>query len=879
MKNSRSDRLMRCAAAILSFCMTFVLLYALYWMKELVPFGEKTLMIDDANWQYIDFFAYLKDVIAGKNSITYTFSKGIGGSALALFAYYLSSPLNLLVALFKKHDLHVFFALLYAVKISLAAAFFNGFLSARFFRARFEFRHLVLTVLLAASYALGQYSISQASNIMWLDGVYMLPLIMLGAWNVARGGRIWKLAVPVGLSILFNWYSAGSNCVFSAFYFLFELFVEMWDSDRRRDWRYALNALLRYGVAMFVGVLISACLFLPTVTSLSGTSKGSFNLGELTDFTLNGNPLNTVRGFVPGSASREGLVALCCGTLALLGCVSLFRLKSLPRWRKNAYITLAVTGLAMFYLRPLVLLFSLLKWFDSYWYRYSHVGIAIVVYLAAAFFSDGGSTAREKASTLLKSLPLVLVAWLVASYIQRDVLAPLNRALRWYVLAGLSVALFLRYLDRGRMLRLASAAMCVVFVMGDIAFNAALLMADFSDEFVEEYKVYGAANRRQISALQAADSGPYRVVQTNTRKMLNQNTAMYNEPMGNDYWSIVIYASTVDEPQMQFLDRLGYPEWASTLNVANHCQLAADSLLSVKYVLSTYRINGLVRTDLEQGIPGKHTYENPYCLPFAFRYTESGRDDEWENPFEYQNAIYSRLLGEETRLYFPLTCSCEVNEEEELPIRYTIDIPQGEYAIYGNLPSEEQYDGFLNLNGLGVCYYAQWFCPDVFYIPTQLGDTSAWVSIKTKNLKKVDFGNEQFYALDLKELKRVTDALSARAAEKICVENGFAEFTATAAGDGERLYISIPCDAGWTITRNGETMEIDPEADVFEDCLYAIPLQAGENTIRMTYRVPRLKLYVGVSVFGVLLLAALELWHTRTERKRVAGKRSRAARE
>lgn len=88
-------------------------------------------------------------------------------------------------------------------------------------------------VLLSCCYGLCQYTIAQSSNIMWIDGVYLLPLILLGTYQIIHGSSIWKLSVWVALSILFNWYSGGINCVFSALWFLFELALYFLGSSRK----------------------------------------------------------------------------------------------------------------------------------------------------------------------------------------------------------------------------------------------------------------------------------------------------------------------------------------------------------------------------------------------------------------------------------------------------------------------------------------------------------------------------------------------------------------------------------------------------------------------------------------------------------------------
>lgn len=86
----------------------------------------------DANIQYIDFFSYLKDVISGKNSIAYSFGKTLGGSNVAVFSYYLSSPFNLLLLFFSNAELYTFFNVVVALKLTLASIAFAYFITNRF---------------------------------------------------------------------------------------------------------------------------------------------------------------------------------------------------------------------------------------------------------------------------------------------------------------------------------------------------------------------------------------------------------------------------------------------------------------------------------------------------------------------------------------------------------------------------------------------------------------------------------------------------------------------------------------------------------------------------------------------------------------------------
>ena len=61
-------------------------------------------------------------------------------------------------------------------------------------------------------YGLCQYGLAQSSNVMWLDGVILLPLILLGIYRLIWKKNLWHLSLCVGISISLNWYTGGINC-------------------------------------------------------------------------------------------------------------------------------------------------------------------------------------------------------------------------------------------------------------------------------------------------------------------------------------------------------------------------------------------------------------------------------------------------------------------------------------------------------------------------------------------------------------------------------------------------------------------------------------------------------------------------------------------
>jgi uncharacterized membrane protein YfhO len=106
-----------------------------------------------------------------------------------------------------------------------------------------------------------------------------------------------------------------------------------------------------------------------------------------------------------------------------------------------------------------------------------------------------------------------------------------------------------------------------------------------------------------------------------------------------------------------------------------------------------------------------------------------------------------------------------------------------------------------------------------------------------------------FYALDPEALQAVTEELRAREADKYSIENGHVSCV-TEGKEGQSLYLAVPANEGWVITRNGQTIE----ADTVGDWLVSIPLTDGTNEISMRYTMPAFRKGGLLSLAGLVLL-------------------------
>lgn len=70
------------------------------------------------------------------------------------------------------------------------------------------------------------------------------------------------------------------------------------------------------------------------------------------------------------------------------------------------------------------------------------------------------------------------------------------------------------------------------------------------------------------------------------------------------------------------------------------------------------------------------------------------------------------------------------------------------------------------------------------------------------------------------------------------------------AREGDVLFTSIPYDEGWSVRVNGKKVELKK----FADSLIAIPLNAGENRVEMTYTADGFTIGVYISLAALIIL-------------------------
>lgn len=198
-----------------------ILLFAC-WRGGIFPFGDRSLVYHDMQYQYTDFFMWFHQVLRGTESWNYSFHAGLGGNTTALVAYYLASPLNFLLLFVPVEKIAQFFNLLIILKLALCGV------TAYIYLRKLHLAENMMGVFLSVGYALMGYNILQCSNVMWLDGVIILPILALGIHKMIYEKKCGVYFFALFYAIVSNWYMGYMLCIFACIYFLMEtcLFYE-----------------------------------------------------------------------------------------------------------------------------------------------------------------------------------------------------------------------------------------------------------------------------------------------------------------------------------------------------------------------------------------------------------------------------------------------------------------------------------------------------------------------------------------------------------------------------------------------------------------------------------------------------------------------------
>ena len=344
--------------------------------------NNESFLYGDLYVQYIGFIRMFLRVLKGEADLWYSFSLYLGSGTALTFAYYTLSPFNLLY-LIEAVPVSTMTTFIITVKLALSAATFC------YFEKRILKKTDFSSILFSLCYALSTWSAAYYIHIMWLDCLYMLPLISIFTIEATDHPRkkTNTLSLILSYSYLFltNFYIAFMAGIFEALVFLGASICHSKGFNRRTIKNFIFSAL-HFCICIFLSAGLCGIMLLP-----AGYLLYSHSAADNFEFTQ-------LASYIP-----DIIKSLFIGEMPSLNNVTPFLYCSLPVlvlfpfifFKKNISIKIrSVIGvITVFYVIAMINLpmYTFMHAFDYpnfYAYRFTFCLIFTLCASAAAVFDD-----------------------------------------------------------------------------------------------------------------------------------------------------------------------------------------------------------------------------------------------------------------------------------------------------------------------------------------------------------------------------------------------------------------------------------------------------------------------------------------------------------
>ena len=781
--------------------------------------GDKSILISDMYNQYIDFLGKYRDMLVKGQLPLYSMSTTLGANIIGWFAYYVASPLNIILVFFNEENFLNGVLILTVLKITLSGITFAIYLMKGFK----DFTNRI--ILFAVCYALMSYNIVYSFNIMWLDGVIILPLVLLGIHKIIEKDDVRLLTISLIYAFISNYYISYMVGVFSFIYFVLFLSIKIY----KRDW---YGKIIKFFFATLIAAGTCAVLLIPVYFDLT-QGNGIAELGKfipyaLYDFYDLGNSmiigmLDTVRG---GSLPK-----IYCGTIMTLLAALFFFNKEINFKERILSFIVLIGLLVSTNISTLNLIWHAFEepsWFN---HRYSFIISAFIIVLGYREIKNINGTSVVH---ILSVLAISVLYIIVGQKFDYSYLSDFNLLVTLIFILMNAIMLILLVKSNTK------STVCIVLIfvitIVELGFNTYIIFnkLDQQEGYSSSSIYYDNINilDELLSDLGVDEDAGYRTEKNFGRSLNDSMTIGFN--------GLTHFSSATNQNLNQFIQRLGVKhEYNATYYKGN--TLFVDSLFGIRYlILENQNKNYLMPI---KGKDNKIVYENPYVFPLGFVATKSVTEDiKGETAIEVQNNIFNKLNNspdDRQVLFKEVELFQESSDIDTIKIQFELEASVDPIYIYILANNPEMINIYVNDVELENEY-------TLTEIPLEyLKDTN---EIIIKNRGQV-VNQIQLYSLDISTLRKFTETVNNRQMDILDKREGYIKGIFTTDQVNNTLFTSIPYDENWRIKIDNKPVK----AQRALGGLLSIELEdVGEHTVEMKY-IPK-GLYLGTIITFISIL-------------------------
>ncbi len=798
------------------------IMLVLFVVNNIFPFGDRSFLFSDMYHQYMPFFTEFMEKIKAGENLSYSWNVGIGSNFLALYVYYLASPLHWLAFLVPQAYLMEFMSYLVVVKIGLCGLTFSIYL-----RKHFQ-TESITTVLFAVFYALSGYTAAYNWNIMWLDCLILFPLIIWGLERLVKEGKPALYCIMLALSIFTNYYISIMICIFLVLYFITLLFTN--ESFWRPVWQFTVYSLL-------AGALASV-LLVPEVCAILATDFGAMEFPkEIRSYFSVLDELARHQMCVTTERQLEHWPNIYCGVAVLL-LVPLFAIcEKISVKRRFAMLGLSVALLFSFSTNILDFIWHGLNYPDSLPARQSFIYIFLMLVMSYEAFIHFREMDKQKlVYCFLGAVVFLLFCEKFAE--DKDITMGLEvLTLAFMAVYGIVLFYFYHHREKEWQKVLWLVGFIIVATEAGInTYNTSIGTVSRSDYLnpIKDYEVlydYAKENTEGFFRMEKFE-----------RRTKNDGTLA-------GYPTASLFSSTMNSSVADFYEKVGMrhskvyyafdgatPLMSAMLNV-NY--MYGDKEKGQQYEASD-NYDRLYTAVAESG--DVTLYKCNYTLPFGFVVPMDFEmpSTKSKDPLKVQNDMVNSL-GIKDNLFVRAN---SIKESEDMIL--VADKDTYYYAISGRGTNEIDMVG-----DFGTKSYKDLKYNNVMYVGYMEQGDRVHLENATEE-EDASFLNLSVYRMQIEVLREVLYRLSEQHMENVVYDSTHiaGQITMKEAG---KVFLSVPYEKGWTVYVDGE----ETVTENYGDCFMMIPLQPGKYEIELKYEPVGKKEGIVISICGMVLFGLL----------------------
>lgn len=642
------------------------ILAIIFIVKGIFPFGHNSLIWGDMHDQITAYYYHFYDFVYSKGSLFYDFRIGGGIAFFGILAYYIISPLSLLVLLVPREYIYLMVSVIIAFKIMIASI-----TCLYFIRLYFKKVPHMLQVLLAIIYAFSGYSLIMYQITPWIDAMYMFPLIMIGLKKVLDLEKPTFYIVTLTLSLIFSFYVSMMSVLFIFLGSIIYIFFYKKKEDRKKS-----TAAL--GVSTIISLLLSSCVVIPAYIQIGESSRIGFKMVNL---------INSKLGPITDKISMLLFGGLIYVAILLL----IINYKEHKQFLKFYIPTLLLVAIP-FIVEPINKVWH----FGSYAFFPCRFGFitTFMLILGASYYLNNYKNNEEKVkngkgiSILISVVISTLVAGIAYKFSNQFQIAihKLSLSTNTKLVIILMIMLILTMIGIYIILKLNKRFN--TFTIGLISMITIAHIFSTTYLYLGMHK-YNPKLTKEYEELLAIDKDHKKDDYYRIKSEIIPDNTITNSGLVTNYSNIDEFSSLTNKNTLESFKKMGFgSQWVLTYSRGS--TLFMDAILGNKYLVTDKDKNTDFYTYVKK-YQDINFYVNTNNVSFGFLINDNDTIFDKNNSFEIANSLYKNILDTEEEI-FTIDNTYELNN---------IKVEDGTYKTFSIIDKDKEASFTKDINVVG----------------------------------------------------------------------------------------------------------------------------------------------------------------------------------